>query len=272
MRLAYRICVVCALALLVPFAARADQRADYMLTYERPGLYLYNDFFGTGLQTTLEHRRSIYGLTNSLTSRLQTRVTYPLGEIAVQEDIRILFLSIGGQLGYRYVWRNIHFAPDEPIDREQRRKRDAIFAGSTNSNIFAFAEAHASLIVPLNENLLIFSTGTVRWEGNQKRSFDWLYTVTHDPGIIGVWEGMLLFKSREYGGFGPYVQWLSYPLDGQRHEQWAYGFNGVRRLGLFKRNDLIFVTVLMRADENYGQHSYFLPVRGLITYRFGFEL
>lgn len=253
--------------------ARAEQRADYMLTYQRPGLFVHNDFFGTGLQTTLEHRKWIYGNANTLTSSLQSRVTYPLGELNLQSEIRILFFSIGAQLGYRYVWRNIHFAPDESISRGRRRERDALFAGSTNSNIFPFVQGHASFIAPLNDHLLFFTIGTLRWEGNQDRSFDWLYTVTHDRGFLGVWEAMLLVKGRELGGIGPYVQWLSYPLDDRRRSQWSFGLTGARRLGLLKRNDLIFLTFLVRpGDDDFGQHAYFMPVRGLLTYRFTFEL
>ena len=67
------------------------------------------------------------------------------------------------------------------------------------------------------------------------------------------------------------LQWL--PRDGKHVPEFAYGFNLVTRLGLIPRNDLLFLTFLMRpGDPYYGQHSYFAPFRALLVYRITLSL
>jgi hypothetical protein len=66
---------------------------------------------------------------------------------------------------------------------------------------------------------------------------------------------------------------MSLPRAGKHDTEFAAGFNAVTRLGLLERNDLLFLTFLMRPGDNqYGQHSYYLPIRALIIYRAVFSL
>jgi len=47
----------------------------------------------------------------------------------------------------------------------------------------------------------------------------------------------------------------------------------VRRLGLLARNDLLFLTFLIKpGDGVFGQQSYYAPIRSLLIYRVSLEL
>jgi hypothetical protein len=83
----------------------------------------------------------------------------------------------------------------------------------------------------------------------------------------------MFVKHRDWGGIGPYVQLLMLPRDGEHDAQWAAGFNATMRLGLLPRNDLLFLTFLIRpGDPQYGQHNYFSPIRARLIYRMLFQL
>jgi hypothetical protein len=66
---------------------------------------------------------------------------------------------------------------------------------------------------------------------------------------------------------------MSLPRGDHTETEVAYGFNAVTRLGLMRRDDLLFLTFLMRPnDPAYGQHAYHAPVRALLVYRMILEL
>lgn len=270
--------LVAAAALLSASPAAAQQRADYMLDFTPEGTRLHVDFFGSGGIFRVEHVKRVYGSTNDVNLSASIAPTYPLGEAAVQADLRILFLGIGGAAGYRTVWRNMVFEPGEvsyckECERGDRREVDELLGDTPGTDHWGWAEAHARLYMPFNEHFVGLSSGALRHEGRQDRSFDWFNSAIYDGGILWKWETMFFLKHRDWGGIGPYLQLLVLPRAGQHVEHWAYGFNAVRRLGLLRRDDLIFITVLAKpGDAHFGQHSYYAPVRGLINYRMTFDL
>jgi hypothetical protein len=277
--LAGRLAALAAASLLISAgAARADQRRDYMLDIQPEGTWLLLDYFGTGGQITLEHREPIYGSSNDFTISGGVLPTYPLGEAFVHADLRILFVSFGATLSYRNVWRDLRFERGEDsycirCDAQSRRDADPLFGATATSDSFPTAEANVRLLLPFNEHIVMETTGAVRYEGRADRTFDWFLTSIYDRGILGSWETNLIFKDRHWGGIGPYVQLLMLPRDGGHVAQWAAGFNAVTRLGLIDRNDLLFLTFLVRPDdETYGQHNYYMPVRSLLIYRMMLEL
>ena len=260
-------------------SAVAQQRQDFMFDVQREGLFAIADYFGSGAQLTLEHRVNMFGRANTLTSAASVLMSYPAGEVTVRSDLRILFLQLGVSLTYRSLWRNLSFEPGPDgaycsgCDRESRRERDPLFGSGPDTDHFGIAEARATLLLPFNDHLILTSTAAVRHEGRRDRSYDWFFTHVHDGGVIGRWEATAFLVHRDWGGAGPYLQFMSLPQGDKHIGRFAYGFNAVTRLGLVKRDDLVFVTVLVRPGDNtYGQHAYYSPVRALIVYRMMLEL
>jgi hypothetical protein len=274
--LAVLLACVCALSAR---AVLADQPRDYMLDFQPTGTFVLADYYGTGGLLTLEHRARIYGSSNDITVAGGLVPAYPLGEAFARADLRILFLGIGVTAAYRTVWRDLKFEPGDHgeycknCDREARRKMDPLFGKSPGSEAFGWGEARATLYFPFNEHVIGTTTGALRYEGRDDRSYDWFYTSVYDGGVIGRWEAQLFLKDRDWGGIGPYVQLLSLPRAGEHDAQWAFGFNAVTRLGLLHADDLLFLTFLIRpGDGIYGQHNYFSPIRSLLIYRMSFQL
>jgi hypothetical protein len=265
-------------ALLLPALARADQPRDFMLAIQPTGNFLLIDYFGTGGQLTLEHRENFYGNANDLTLGAGVVPAYPEGDAFARADLRVLFLSFGAMIAYRAVWRDLVFDAGKHdycvrCDRGARRSADPLFGRTQGSDSFPYGEGHASLLLPFNEHFVGQSTAAIRYEARNDRSFDWFYTSIYDRGVIGRWETEFFLKDRRWGGIGPYLQLLYLPRGGHHDAQWAVGFNAVTRLGLVARNDLLFLTFLMRpGDPYYGQHSYYAPVRALLVYRMILEL
>jgi hypothetical protein len=260
--------------------ARADQPRDWVLQGVRAGDRLYLDFFGTGMQATLEHRGPIYGDSNAYAFSITPLASYPVSQVQGTASLRILFFELSGTVGYRSVFRNLSFEPGDDgayckaCDRAARRDRDPFFGGgTTGTDAYPYAEGDVAMYGPLNDNLVFATVFGVRYEDGHPRSFDYFLTDIHDPGVILISETTLFLKHRDWGGIGPYFQVLSLPRAGQHDTEIAWGFNAVARLGLLKRNDAVFVSLLMRPDDKYyGQHGYYLPARALINYRMAFEL
>jgi hypothetical protein len=190
-----------------------------------------------------------------------------------------LFLRFGGSIGYRTVWRNLSFEAGEDgeycvkCDRGARRDRDPILGKGPDTDHFLMAEGTVSLFAPFNEYVVFTSTLAARYEGLRDRSYDWFFTTVHDSGVMTRSETLLFFKHRDWGGFAPYLQVMWLPRGGKHDTEVAWGFNAVTRLGLLERNDLVFLTFLIRpGDGSYGQHSYYSPVRALIIYRMQLDL
>jgi hypothetical protein len=259
-------------------SARADQRRDYPLQGDPVGDRLVLDYFGTGGQLTLDHRRPIYGETNSYALNASALVGYPLGQVSATASLRIVFLELSVTGGYRSVWRNLSFQPGDhsycaDCDRSSRRRQDPLFGSGPDTDSYGFAEATAQIYAPFNEYFVFTSLLSARYEGLRPRSYDYFYTDIHDPGVMVRWEALAFFKHRDWGAIGPYLQLLSLPRDGHHESEFAVGFNALTRLGLIARDDLVFVTFLIRpGDRYYGQHSYYAPVRALINYRINFAL
>lgn len=254
-------------------AVHAEQRRDHMLEAAPGGNQLVLDYFGTGGQIRLEHRKRFLSA-NDYAFSVASLVGYPLGQITANASLRILFFELFGTLGYRAIWRNLSFEPGDNgeycknCDRAARRHMDPLFGKGPGADKFVFAEAGIQMYAPLNEYVMFTTLLAARYEDVKPRSYDQFYTDIHDGGVISRWEAFLFVKHRKWGGIGPYaqVQWL--PRAGKHESEFAYGFNAVMRFGLIPRNDLLFLTFLMRpGDPYYGQHAYFAPFRALLVYR-----
>jgi hypothetical protein len=254
-------------------SARADQPRDFMLRVQPSGTFMLLDYFGTGGQITLQHRMPIYRDANDLTTELAVVPAFTLGEAVARADLRVLFFSIGGSLGYRVVWRDLTFEPGEDsycehCDRASRRKMDPLFGSSAGTDRYLMAEGRARLYFPFNDYLVMDAEAAARYEDRHDRSFDWFYTSVYDRGVLGRVEVEMFVKHSDWGGIGPYLQLLMLPRDGKHVSQLAWGFNAVTRLGLLSRNDLLFLTFLIKpGDGIYGQQSYYAPIRSLLIYR-----
>jgi hypothetical protein len=258
---------------------RADQARDWMLRESRLGTQLRVDYFGTGGQLALEHRGPIYGRANDYSARVATLVGYPLAQLTASAALRIVFLEIEATVGYRGVWRNLSFEPGASgeycvkCDQPSRRQLDPILGKGAETDKYMFAELTAQFYAPLNDYFVFTTFFTARYEDSRPRSYDWFFTNIHDGGVISRWETLAFVKHRDWGGIGPYVQLMILPRGGKHEAELAWGFNAVTRLGLLDRNDLLFLTFLVRpGDELWGSHSYHAPIRALLIYRAVFAL
>jgi hypothetical protein len=245
-----------------------------MLTSLPAGNRLMLDYLGTGARISLEHRRNIYGRSNDYTLGVNTLFAYPLGQVEATASVRALWFELGVAAGHRVLWKNLSFEPGEggaycrDCDRPARRQRDPLLGSGSGTDDFPFAEARFQLYAPFNEHLVVTSLFAMRYEGLAPRSYDWLLTTVHDPGWLPRWEASAMFKHRNLGAIGPYLMVTAIPRAGRHDTEFAFGFNAMTRLGLIDRNDMLFITMLMRpGDGMYGVHSYFAPVRALIVYR-----
>ena len=254
-------------------AAHADQRRDFMLSELTEGDRLILDYLGTGAQVSWVRRRGFYSHANDYALRVSSLLAYSLGQVQATASLRVLCFEFEGTVGYRTVWRNLSFEPGEhsyckDCDRPARRERDPLFGGSTSSDAFPYVQGTVQLYAPLNEHFVLTSFVALRYEGLRDRSYDWFFANIHDPGLMVNWELAAFVKHRDWGGIGPYMQLMSLPRAGHHESEFAFGFNAVARLGLVRRNDMLFLTFLTRpGDGTYGVHSYFAPVRALIVYR-----
>ena len=259
--------------------ARAGQPRDWMFNVKPDGPKALIDYFGTGAQLSLEHTLSFYGKANTLTTRTSALLAFALSELSASADLRVLFLSFGGTVGYRSVWRHLGFEEGDngdycrACDREARRSQDPIFGNTGSTDRFPWVEGHARLYAPFNDYVVLVSLLATRFDGRDDLSYDWFFTNIHDGGWHQRWETTLFFKHRDWGAIAPYLQMMALPRNGERDAEWAIGLNAVTRPGFVRRDDLLFLTVLVRPDDPYyGQHSYYLPLRALLVYRMQLSL
>jgi hypothetical protein len=263
----------------VPAISRADQPRDYMLESLGEGNRLMLDYLGIGGGLNFEHKRTFLGSVNDYAVHAGALLTYPYGEVAAGASLRFVFFELGLHVGYRAVWRNLSFEPGDDgefckdCDRVARRKRDPILGGGPDTDHYPYGEGRIQVYAPFNRYFVVTSMFVAHYETSRPRSYDWVFTDVHDPGWMPRWELLAFVKDKRWGGIGPYFQLQWVPRAGKHESEFAYGFNAVSRLGLIAKNDLVFLTVLMRPnDGSYGQHSYYAALRALIVYRITLSL
>jgi len=253
---------------------QADQRRDYMMDVQPYGQRVMLDYFGIGAQLTFEHRQGIFQKANSYTLSTTALLSYPYGELSAAAAVRVLFFEFQLSAGYRTVWRNLSFEPGEngsycrDCDRPARRERDKLFGSDPDTDRYPVAEARLQMYMPFNDHFVATWIFSANYQGLKPRSFDWLLADIHDPGTIFRSEFVAFIKDRRWGGIGPYLQLQSLPRAGHYESEFSFGFNAATRPGLVARNDMLFLTFLVKPnDPYYGLHSYYAPVRALVLYR-----
>ncbi len=260
--------------LLLPFSASAEQRKDWLLAAPgEPGTYVNLDVIFGAFQAGLEHRVNIFGGANQLTLRGSAIAAVPFSSTQVDADLRMLVLTLGMSVGGMDVWRNQTFAPGEPVNRKERRERDA--AGDYNSSVFGFWEGRAQLDLPFNDYVLLHNVNSYRVSGAPSRSFDNLLNVVHD-GNYERSDFQLFLKHRDYGAIGPMFQVLDFSEGGHHHTQLNYGFVVISRAGLARRNDLLLFQMLWNAGDTLGGYdnsaSYGMAMlRGPVMFTFAYR-
>lgn len=246
--------------------AHAEQPRDWMVAAQPGGTYLNVDVLFPGAQVQLEHRVPIFGQANELTLKLNALPTLVFYESQVDVDVRIVVLTLGASAGIREVFHALEFHPGQRYDSQARR--DMVFAGSFGDSFASFGEARATLSLPFNENIVLLSIKTLRFEGGRDRVFDWRLGIMRDSGAVVRSDTTLFLKHRDFGAIGPRAQVLNYSLDRRQNTQVNYGLTFVTRPGLRRRNDILFISVLFAfagtvndipVDEMYGMHLFKSP-------------
>ena len=264
---------------LSPLSARADQARDWPLNSSPPGTFLNLDFLGVGGALSIEHRMPFYNGANMLTLSGSTLVGQYFGQVQASAALRVVILEVIGTIGYRALWRNLAFEAGDDgayckdCDRPARREVDPIFDPTSGHAKYPYAEAGVGLYLPLNDNMVLASQFLAHYEKSPDRSYDQVYANIHDGGLLWVSETTMLFKHKDWGAIGPYLQVISMPRSGHYETQIAAGFNALTRVGLIRRNDLLVASLLVRpGDGEYGQHWYYWPARLILDYRITFDL
>lgn len=232
--------------LLLPMAAAADQRQDWMLTAAKPGTFLNVDVAFGALQAALERRINIYGGANQLSLRASAIAAIPFGGTQLDADLRIVILNIGGSVGAQDLWMNQTFERGIDPTRKLRRERDA--SGDFDTQQFGFVEARAGLVLPFNDYLLFNNVNAFRINGAKDRTYDPNTGVVHNGDYLRS-DFQLFVKDDDFGGFAPMVQVLNFEFDDKRRTQLNFGFAFVSRAGLVTRDDLILFQMLFHAGD-----------------------
>ncbi|MDH5674670.1 MAG: hypothetical protein OEZ06_21260 [Myxococcales bacterium] len=254
--------------------AAADQARDWIIAAQPSGTDVFVDVVLPGAQLTAEHRVPIYGFSNQLTLRGNALYTAAFYESQADVELRILALTLGGTFGYHASMRNMEFEAGDRIDRHARRMRTV--DGDFSRVGYEYAEGRATLSLPINDYVVFNAINSMRHEGRPMRSVDWRNGVVRDDGLLFRSDIMLFLKHKDWGGFAPLFQIMSFDLDDERHTQFNYGFMLVTRPGIQRANDLLFLQVLLHPGSSlggydnsdvYGLDVLFSPVTFLLAYR-----
>jgi hypothetical protein len=218
----------------------------------KKGSYVNLDFIVGAVQATVENRTPIYGGSNMFTLRGGGLAALPFGSSQVDADLRIVNLTLGMSAGYMSVWRNQTFDLGAPMNRKERREREA--AGDFNRDAFPFWEGRASMGFILNDYVVFNHQTTYRVTDATDRSFDNLTGVVHDGDFVRA-DFQLFFKHRDLGSLAPVVQILNFGLDGERHTQYNYGFMLLSRAGLVQRDDLVLFQMMFHPGGVFGGYD-----------------
>ena len=242
------------LLLGLPAGAQAYQRQDWIMSSPAPeGTRLNLDLLVGAVQTTVEHTLPVYGGANALTLRGGGIAALPFGGGQLDVDLRIINLTLGMSVGYAHVWRNQTFGPNVIPYRKLRREREA--SGDFDSEGSLFWEGRAGLAFLFNEYAVFNHVAYWRiLPSMPARSFDNLIAVVHDGRYVRN-EFQLFVKHRDWGGIGPMVQLLNFPLDGDWKFQVNYGFMAATRAGLVARDDVIALQVLFHSGDTFGGYD-----------------
>jgi hypothetical protein len=251
-------------------ASAAGQARDYFLDPPAPGTWTHLDAFTVGTQLSLEQRIELDGDASMLTARMSNMASLGYSETAGHLDLRVMFLTVGGSVGYRDVWKNYSFAPGVSGTNKARRDIDKEH-GSTQED-WPFAEGRVRLTVPLDPMFLVTSFAT-RWEDGPDNSYDWFHTNMHDGGTLYRWDATLFYRHKDFGALGPTVRYMSLPREGKHESEVTFGVTFGRRLGLKRTDDLLLFQLLMApGDEEFGFHTLRSPTYAMLIYRASFDL
>jgi hypothetical protein len=243
-----------------PALAQFRVPRDYFLNPPRAGVVTTLDAYTLGFQAGLERRVHLEEGMSMLTLRANGIASAPYGEGAVNMDIRLLMLSVGGSAGYRYEWRHIGFREDEPMDRDARSTYEDDDRLTTQG--YGFAEARARLAIPL-QWLLLVTEGAARYEHRPDHSFDYVYSTVYDRGTLWRGEATLFVRDSDLGAIGPYGRVLDLP---GRGVQYGFGFVGGIRPGILGSRDLMLLRLVFSpTDELFGNN--YGPLHALFLYR-----
>lgn len=244
-----------------------------MISAPENGTFGFVDLVFPGVQFGLEQRVPIYGQVNQLVLRANALYLVPFYESQADVELRLLVLTLGASAGFRADFRSLEFGPDEPLDRDYRRRRE--INGWTDESTWGFGELRATLSLPINDYVLFNGINSYRAQGSPDRSFDWRNGIVHD-GTLWKSDLMLFFKHPDLGGFAPMMQILNFGLGNERFTQFNYGFLAVTRPGFMRANDIFFLQLLFCPGStfggydnefSYGAHLFFLPITFTIAYR-----
>lgn len=261
------------LSIFVPQIAFAfDPPKDDFLDPPRPGLYAHADALTIGVQGTLEHRKELDGDLIMLSTRLNALGSLGYADGGAHADLRVTYLSFGGSVGYRNVFR--HYPGGDTNGDGKLTRGERVTAekdGTTTQARWPWAEARSRLVVPL-DFLWLVGNAAFRWEDAPAQSFDWFHTNVHDGGRLFRADATLFYRHPRLGGVGPTVRYMSLPRGDGRADEIAFGLTLGTRPVWRRDRDLLLVQTLYRNDPEFGFHVLRAPLFVMVVYRMSFGL
>jgi hypothetical protein len=258
---------------------------DYFLNPPPAGHFAHLDAYTIGAQASYEYRAHLEEDMSMFHARASAVVSYPYTEASANVDTRVFLFTLGASYGYRWVYRNHTFLPNE-TDRSADRRNDLESDKQWTDQDFTFYEGRLRLTIPL-DSFFMANTATLRNEEQDDNSFDWFHANVHDGGTFTKLESTLFFRHRDFGAIGPYLRYMNLPRtdpatgESRREDEIAYGIVFGTRPGFVKpimgNTDLFLFQAIFRfGDDDFGLHAYRnlvdVPMSILAVYRVTFGL
>jgi hypothetical protein len=237
-------------------------------------------YYGPGGRLSVDNRVDIEEGSTQLQNQVWADVNYGYSGISAHSDLRLLVLSLGGSVGYNYVWHSMTFEPDETgldhgeseLTRDLRVTKDE--EDDFDADHWPYAEARARLVLPFYD-VIFLSTVALRWEDQPDQTYNWEVATVYDGGMQVRWETFLFFKHRHYGFIGPGVRFLNVPYREERRNEMQYGLALGTTPGWSRAEHTLIFRILTTAgfdNDLMGVHTYRSPIQFILGYSQDIEL
>lgn len=256
--------------LLWAVPVHAEQPRDWAIGLRPEGTTMNLDVVVPGVQVAVEHRKRFYGKANELLLRSELTVAYPLTELRLDADFRLLFLTLGVSGGARDTYVDLRLG-DRPLISRAERGRIAGKANAGNA-LWAWGEARVRLSLPFNDYVVFDNINIFNSDGRHNGTFDYRRGIVHDGDFFRSTTWLWLHHP-DAGGIAPIFEVVNYLLDHRRRTLLNIGISLVTRPGLFRRNDAALVEIIANPwSDHYGTHFVDLPIVTSIGYRLVLDL
>ncbi len=256
-------------------------RRDHLLEPKPEGTRLTGfAYLGPGARVAVDNRLDIEEGSTQWRNQVHANATFGYAEAVAHTDLRLMVLTLGGSVGYRYSWHLLQFEPDangldngQPeLNRQARIDKDK--ADDFYATHWPWGEGRAQVVLPFGPVTAI-TTVSYRYEDRPDNSYSWEFATVYDGGGLVNWETVIFLRHRHLGFIGPAVRLFNLPRGGEREHELQYGIAGGTAPGWSDVDHSLILRVYTNAgfdDELMGTHFFRIPIQVVIGYQQDFEL